>query len=26
VVTDAEIPGGESKQGPPGSGAFRRMF
>jgi HlyD family secretion protein len=26
VVTDAEIPGSENKQAPPGSGAFRRMF
>jgi HlyD family secretion protein len=26
VVTDAEIPGSETKQGPAGSGAFRRMF
>jgi HlyD family secretion protein len=26
VVTDAEVPGGGDKQGPAGSGAFRRMF
>ena len=26
VVTDAELPGGESKAQQPGSGAFRRMF
>ena len=26
VVTDAEIAGGDNKQGPAGSGAFRRMF
>ena len=26
VVTDAEMPGGDSKSGPAGSGAFRRMF
>ena len=26
VVTDAEFPGGDSKSGPAGSGAFRRMF
>jgi len=26
VVTDAEVPGSENKQAPPGSGAFRRMF
>jgi len=26
VVTDAEMPGGENKQAPAGSGAFRRMF
>jgi HlyD family secretion protein len=26
IVTDAEMPGGDSKSGPAGSGAFRRMF
>ena len=26
IVTDAELPGGDSKQAPAGSGAFRRMF
>jgi HlyD family secretion protein len=26
IVTDAEMPGGENKSGPAGSGAFRRMF
>jgi HlyD family secretion protein len=26
VVTDAEMPGGDNKQAPGGSGAFRRMF
>jgi len=26
VVTDAEVPGGDGKQPPAGSGAFRRMF
>src|SRR5262245_6319563 len=26
VVTDAEVPGGDNKQAPAGSGAFRRMF